>query len=114
AIGGKWYIYYKGSYSWSHFEAPAAKTTFSNKSSSRKFDIFPNPVNDVLFIKSLERLAIDRIEIYNVTGQQVAKLVRPQFDEQGNIRIQTNFSGSFFIMRIQVGSDTYTQTFIKK
>ena len=55
--------------------------------------VFPNPVNDVLHIKGL--LAIDRIEVYSITGQLQLNTTMP--NEPINVR---NLPKGFYIMKI--------------
>ncbi len=51
AIDGAWYIYYKGSYSWSHFEAPALKDAVSiSQTSVSDLNIYPNPADELVNI----------------------------------------------------------------
>jgi uncharacterized protein YjdB len=46
AINSVWYIHYKGSYVWSHFEAPATKSASETENAVSNLFVYPNPVKD--------------------------------------------------------------------
>jgi len=56
AIDGKWYIHYVGSYSWSHFEAPALKDAdeLFVVDEQSEISVYPNPVNEFLTIENIQ------------------------------------------------------------
>jgi uncharacterized protein YjdB len=98
AIGGKWYIYYKGSFPWSHFEAPAAKSIRSTNSVA-DFSIYPNPFTNefFLYLKSVDE--IDKIEIFNPMGQLVLSLNKKQI-HQNPMQIRLDAAGNYFIIKV--------------
>ena len=45
---------------------------------SRTFDIFPNPVSNILFFKNTEGILPEQIEIYDVTGRKIRSFFKPK------------------------------------
>jgi hypothetical protein len=110
AIGGKWYIYYKGSYAWSHFEAPAAKSV--EESIASAIEIFPNPFADVVNIK-LNGQKIRKIEVYSSMGQ-LLEVVAGDLLQSDLIRLSLNYPGHIFIMKIHSDQGVQNQMLFKK
>ncbi|MGC8824023.1 MAG: T9SS type A sorting domain-containing protein, partial [Bacteroidales bacterium] len=97
AIGGKWYIYYKGSYSWSHFEAPAAKSLSVNMAMQVK--IYPVPFVDKFYLEFTDPAKVNRIEIYNILGVLIKSINRNQITD-ALISIDAPEAGKLFLVRI--------------
>jgi hypothetical protein len=106
AIGGKWYIYYKGSFPWSHFEAPAAKS--STSAATANIEIYPNPVGQILHIRSHE--TISHLQIIDYTGKIVKnyQLTNTIYD----IDMSDLPSGSY-LLRITSEKSTYHKQLVK-
>jgi hypothetical protein len=76
AIDGQWFIYYKGNYSWSHFEAPATKSAppISVTNLSESVALYPNPFNTTINLSLKNPELIHSIEITDNLGRTVYKL----------------------------------------
>ncbi|MGC8825341.1 MAG: hypothetical protein ACP5PZ_12255, partial [Bacteroidales bacterium] len=96
AIGGKWYIYYKGSYAWSHFEIPAAKNLVGTVSAG--IEIFPNPFTDIVHIR-LNGLKTKKIEVYSSVGQ-LLNVLGSESITGDLVNISLNYPGNIFIVKI--------------
>lgn len=78
---------------------------------SSYFQIYPNPVEDVLSVKSF--LNIQQAEILNVLGQQVA--TPGSLNTSGAIKIPTGqLLPGVYILRLKVNDKKVVQRFIKK
>jgi len=70
--------------------------------------VFPNPVNDNLFIKMPVSIAIDDVEIHDMLGKSI------NVDSSNNqINVSELGSGVYFI-KINTSQGTLTKRFIKK
>ncbi len=87
AINGSWYIHYKGSFSWSHFEAPATKNaeeSIGTENTEENLFVFPNPVIDHV-----------NIVIPNAKGSKSALKV---FDNAGRLIKSVSVEGETYIL----------------
>ncbi|KMQ65158.1 hypothetical protein ACM46_13335 [Chryseobacterium angstadtii] len=76
------------------------------------FEIYPNPVNDYLKIKNLQRQSIKKISIYSTSGQ----IVHPEalkMDGLESINVSALPKGVYFIT-IETSERQYKNTFIKQ
>jgi len=111
AIGGKWYIYYKGSYPWSHFEAPAAKSVVANELPVN-MEIYPNPFTRFINIK-FNGHRVHTIELYNPMGQLLDSWnVNREMSDQ--ITVSINYPGSVFILKIAGDNGVTTRAIIRQ
>ncbi|MEJ5266152.1 MAG: T9SS type A sorting domain-containing protein, partial [Bacteroidales bacterium] len=107
---GKWYIYYKGSYPWSHFEAPAAKS--ATVATSANIEIYPNPFIDVVNIK-VNNNKLSKIEIYNSMGQ-LLEIFSGESASMDNIRLKFDYPGNVFILKLHTDSGVVNRMVLKK
>jgi len=105
AIDGKWYIYYKGSYAWSHFEAPAAKgVTGVNELSDNIFNVYPNPFASAFYLTSASLESLEMIQIYNQQGKLV-NIIDPSGITGNSIELGNDLpSGVYILQLIQTNS----------
>lgn len=73
AIDGQWFIYYKGNYSWSHFEAPGTKSAppISVTDLTESVALYPNPFNSTINLSIKNPELIHSIEILDNLGRIV-------------------------------------------
>ena len=94
---------------WKANEDTVLNTTSFYKRNFR-FNVYPNPVADKLFIKSEYNL--EEITIYNLLGQQVKTLqVNSRFNE---INVYGLKKGAYFIKAKMMDGSTISKTFFKK
>lgn len=71
--------------------------------------LYPNPVNDILYIENTNQLNIRKIDLYDVYGKQIISLGN-RFDQ---VNLKNIVPGLYFI-NIQTESGTITKKIIKK
>ena len=77
---------------------------------SNYFNIYPNPVHDVLNITTKETIEVSSINIYNTLGQLV--LVIPNAQNTKTVDVSSLSSGNYFI-KINSDKGTSNTKFIK-
>ncbi|MES2813103.1 MAG: T9SS type A sorting domain-containing protein [Bacteroidota bacterium] len=78
---------------------------------SNYFNLYPNPVSDVLNINKKESIEISSIQIYNVLGQLM--MVVPNAKNASTIDVSNLSSGNYFV-KINSDKGTSNTRFIKK
>jgi hypothetical protein len=112
AIDGKWYITYKATVSWAHFEAPAAKSAEELTEIASNVVVFPNPFADEINI-NLNGLDVQRIELYSSLGQ-LLEIVDESKIETDLIRLDISYPGNMFFLRIETSDRPIVLPIIKK
>lgn len=92
-----------------YFIAHLRDVTSVGENAQQALNIYPNPVNDKLFIEANE--TISNVEIYNITGVKV--LSQKCNSDKVEIEVSELQSGIYFIKMIN-GNSTETRSFIKK
>jgi len=115
AINGKWYIYYKGSYAWSHFEAPQAKgvteiLTFNN---TDQIIVYPNPFENELFVNLGGIDNIVSIELINYYGKTVEVINKADLKEN-NLHLYLNQPSGLYVLKINTENNTITELLIRR
>lgn len=77
---------------------------------NNNFNLYPNPVHDVLNITTKETIKISSINIYNTLGQLV--LVIPNVQETKIVDVSSLSSGNYFI-KIHSDKGTSNTKFVK-
>ncbi len=115
-VDGKYYIYLKGNYSWSHFEAISSSTksttAIDNASVSENISVYPNPFNDELYINLGTGNDIQSIQIFNTMGQLVFD--RDEAGAEGVIQIDLSLPASLYILKVKTANETITKTIVNK
>lgn len=91
------------------FEDIKCVTSVDSHGLSNNFEIFffPNPINDILYIESNE--VINRIEIYNLSGNKVKSF----YDIQDNIQLN-DLNQGIFLIKIVTSSGEHLRKILKK
>jgi xyloglucan-specific exo-beta-1,4-glucanase len=109
-IDGQWFIYYKGNYDWSHFEAPGAKSTipdgFAGLGTSVEF--YPNPFTSFIHITIENPGAIRKIEVLDNLGRIAAVWDKSQIVQQ--IEFGDGLAKGVYFIKVSTSSGS--QTFI--
>ncbi|MBO6057225.1 MAG: T9SS type A sorting domain-containing protein [Bacteroidales bacterium] len=92
-----------------YFIAHLRDVTSVGENAQQALNIYPNPVNDKLFIEANE--TISNVEIYNLTGVKI--LSQECNSDKVEIEVNELQSGIYFIKMIN-GNSTETRSFIKK
>jgi|GEM_PF-1029669 len=112
-INGKWYIYYKGSLPWSHFEAMLHKSA-EEKDMINMVNIFPNPFTEYFVIRSSGTDKIVRIEVYNTTGALVKILTENELDNSNELKLYMPQNGdAAYIVRVVTESKVWVGKMIQ-
>jgi len=74
--------------------------------------IYPNPVNDKLFISLLNDLKNFKVSIFNMDGKEIISIQEGDFKNR-SIDVQNLTSGIYFIQIKDNQGQTYTQKFVK-
>jgi hypothetical protein len=77
---------------------------------SNVFNIYPNPVNDRLFIENMEPDDVNQIEIYDVLGIKYLSL--EIHEEKYTINIE-DLKPGIYILTVRTSSEQIIRTFIK-
>jgi len=72
------------------------------------FELYPNPVNDKLFINNSKQVNIEKANVYNVFG----KLILTTTNFTNEINVSSLASGMYFV-QLESDNKVYTQKFIK-
>jgi len=72
-------------------------------------EIYPNPVNDILFIKNADNLSIDRISVFDFSGKRILT-VNENFN-QINVEV---LADGIYVLQISSGSKNYMKKIIKQ
>ncbi|AWI27223.1 RNA-binding protein [Flavobacterium pallidum] len=73
------------------------------------FVIYPNPVNDIINIKSKSDAAIIKAEVFDMTG----KLIFKKESVNNTVPVNTLSSGTYIIKLLDVNGNQYTHKFVK-
>ncbi len=110
AIDGQWFIYYKGNYDWSHFEAPGAKNTdqegFADLGTS--VELYPNPFTSFIHVVIENPGVIRKIEVMDNLGRIVAVLDKSKITQQ--IEFGDGLAKGVYFIKVNASSGS--QTFI--
>ena len=72
-------------------------------------EIYPNPVNDILFIKNAHNLSIDRVSVFDFSGKRI-HTVNENF-RQINVE---ELADGIYVLQISSGSNNYMKKIIKQ
>lgn len=77
-----------------------------------KFNIYPNPVNDILTISNPENISVDEIIIYDLTGKNVKKA---DFHNGNEMQVDvSNFKAGVYSVHVNTKQGTEVKKIIKK
>lgn len=84
-----------------------------SESQNQDIILFPNPVDEFLYLKVKNSLAIDHVKVYNSTGVEMLASMRKNGNEYFEIGTHTFTQGVYF-MKIITGENTIIRRFIRK
>ncbi len=105
AVDGQWTIYYNGSYAWSHFEAPATKST--GLASTFEVKIYPNPFTESITLDIDSPNLVNSISVRDFTGRVVKTYDKTAIGK--NMVIGQELNPGIYI--IQIYSDNQTKSY---
>lgn len=84
----------------------------TNEQLAQKFNVFPNPANNIVNITNNENMAVQQVTIYDVTGKQ---LIIQSFNGESDIQLNVeSLSNGTYMLHIQSDSGTTLKKLIKK
>ncbi len=84
----------------------------SSNEISDKFEIYPNPVNSILFIRE-NALVSSRIEVYDIQGHLMNLQQKVLSDDSVQVNVEDLERGIYFVQLIHEGGQTVTRKFVK-
>lgn len=114
-VDGQYFVYYKGSFPWSHFEAAAAQSSAArqgaNAMNTTETDrgmvlIYPNPSPDEVTVYITEPSSVSGIYIYNPSGAMEHKIANVKTENR--LALGKDAKGVYII---RVVTDKATNTF---
>jgi uncharacterized repeat protein (TIGR02543 family) len=101
-IDGNYYIYYKGSFSWSHFEISSLKGAYTSKSEQsntiQKTMAFPNPFSRSLNVLLSNPEEVKNIHVFDQSGRNILTLDKSKINE--SMEIGGSFDIGTYIIQI--------------
>ncbi len=79
---------------------------------SSKFNIYPNPVTNMLTITNSENITIKKLTVYDVNGKTI-KEQKGSFEKEHTLNVD-NLSAGTYLLHIKTESGTAVKSFIKK
>jgi polyhydroxybutyrate depolymerase len=89
------------------FESSPPLSTSENRLDPNSISVYPNPVAEMLFIETTHSL--QRIEIFNITGQQVLSVVSPR----PSIELE-DFVTGIYLVKIETEAGTDVKKIVKR
>lgn len=113
-VNGSYYIYYKSSSAWSHFEISGTKiATGVSQNLDSDIKIFPNPFNSEITLEFGDVEKINRIEVLNSLGQVVHVVDHNQIN-QGHIQLNIEQQAGIYLLRVYTPNEILVNTVIKR
>jgi len=79
---------------------------------SSKFNIYPNPVNNMLTITNSENITITELTVYDVNGKTI-KEQKGNFEKEHTLNVE-NFSAGTYLLHIETTEGTAVKKVVKK
>ncbi len=118
-VDGNYYIYLKGNYSWSHFEAISSSTDSkvsigleAETQAEGSIAVYPNPFSDGFYIQIPDVEDVVCIKIYNEVGS-LMKILKGKYIES-KISEGSSFDSGIYIVVVQTKDDNKTFKIVKK
>lgn len=80
-----------------------------NENFNQKFDLFPNPSDDLIMIKSKDNSQINSIKFFDLLGKEIVSF--NNFQEQLSV---SSLSNGIYLIKIATSDGVYSTKFIKK
>src|SRR5690606_26344806 len=77
-----------------------------------KFNVFPNPVTDVVTITNSENIGVEQIEVFDISGKTVKSL---HFNNENEVQLHLgDFASGTYLLHIQTNEGTAVKKVVKK
>src|SRR5690554_1162499 len=79
---------------------------------SSKFNVFPNPVTDVVTITNSENIGVEQIEVFDISGKTVKSL---HFNNENEVQLHLgDFASGTYLLHIQTNEGMAVKKVVKK
>src|SRR5690554_334712 len=79
---------------------------------SSKFNVFPNPVTDVVTITNSESIGIEQIEVFDISGKTVKSL---SFNNENEVQLNLgDFASGMYLLHIKTNEGVAVKKVVKK
>jgi len=79
---------------------------------SSKFNVFPNPVTDVVTVTNSESIGIEQIEIFDISGKTVKSL---SFNNENEVQLNLgDFASGMYLLHIKTNEGVAVKKVVKK
>lgn len=121
-VDGKYFVYYKGSFPWSHFEAEGSQSATARQGTGALHEnandhelmlVYPNPSPDEVTIYIAEPESVSGIYIYNPSGALEQQIEAKQVKSENRIVLSEKARGTY-IIRVATGETSKAFKVIKK
>jgi len=77
-----------------------------------KFNVFPNPVTDMVIITNNESIGIERIEVFDISGKTIKSL---SFNNENEVQLHLgDFAAGMYLLHIKTNEGVAVKKVIKK
>jgi len=84
----------------------------TNEINTEDFNVYPNPVTDIINITNSENIIVEKIDMYDMNSRLI---LSKNFDHQSNVQIDVSSATSgMYIMKIKTDKGSVSRTIIKK
>src|SRR5690554_2663433 len=79
---------------------------------SSKFNVFPNPVTDVVTITNSESIGIEQVEIFDISGKTIKSL---SFNNENEVQLNLgDFASGMYLLHIKTNQGVAVKKVVKK
>jgi uncharacterized protein YjdB len=110
-INGTWYIHYKGSFAWSHFEASATKSAGAMEEETA-ISLYPNPFSTSIIIRISKPESVNEVLVIDELGNVVKSLSKSEISDA--IQIGSELKPGMYIVKIVAQQHATSYKIIKK
>lgn len=111
-INGNYYIHYQGLYSWSHFEAAAAKSVEGESLVENEILIYPNPFTEEFNLTLTQPEQVLNIKILDNLGRMVSIVDQSQINRR--ITLGSDLLPGIYVVKVNELNDVKTYIINKK
>lgn len=119
-IDGKYYVYYKGAFPWSHFEAKGSQSQSARMAAEARTEmetpdlvIYPNPFSSEVSLSIVNPESIKSIQVWSPAGVLLESLEGKSVNKENKINLINGAKGIYFI-QIRTASELRTFKIIKE
>src|SRR5690554_528700 len=79
---------------------------------AQKFNVFPNPVTDIVTITNNENIGIEQIEVLDINGKTIKSL---NYNKENEVQLNLgDFASGMYLLHIKTNEGTAVKKVVKK